>query len=514
MNVDRLDVQLVAREPAEAQDLGLQLLRRNARATFGAVFLVIGPVWALALLVGSASTAWGLFAIWWVKPLMDRVAIHVLSRAVFGQAPTILQTVSALPSMIDRHLVALLTWRRLDFRRSLWFPTACLEGLRGKELKERYGAVKYGRVAREATVSTVVFLLLEMALALAGLVLCIWMLPEGWFPDSWSMFIGDAPETFGYQWLSLVSWFPGLLICEVAYTAAGFGMYVSRRTELEGWNVELAFQRLGARLTAAARRGVAILAPLLVASLALLGTADAREVQGGAGGAPVPVAGDASEQLTEPGEIARDVLTHPDFDTTEEQTTWVPRFDPEGDGLGDSSTALLVAQILKALGWVAVAVILIGLTVHIARRMETGRVSLAAKRAPRPVEAFGLDLREESLPADIAAEAQALARQGAIVACLSLLYRGALQRLVESEELDIFPGDTEHDCMRRVSDAARVGKSGTVAERADYFGALTGRWLTAAWGASPPGAEDALALCEGWALHFQTQRPLQLGGVR
>ncbi len=509
MNVDRLDVQLVAREPDEAQDLGLQLLRRHARATFGSVFLVIAPVWALALFVGSASAWGGMLAIWWAKPLMDRVAIHVLSRAVFGAAPSILQTVAAVPSMIDRHLIAALTWRRFDLRRSLWMPTACLEGLAGKDLKERYGAIKFGAVSRDASISTITFVHIEMALACAGFILAIWMLPESWLPDIWWFLIGEVPEsTSRYQWLSTGAWLPGLLITEVAYTAAGFGMYVSRRTELEGWNVELAFQRMGARLVAAARRGIAICMPLLISAAALLGTAHASGVQG----TESPAAGPVSEQLTDPGEIAQDVLSHPDFATSKETTTWVPAFDTGGETEDGTAIMHFLAQVLKSLGWIAVGAILIALTVYIARRMETGRVVGVVKAAPKPVEAFGLDIREESLPEDIAQAAKELALQGAIVPCLSLLYRGALHRLVESEALEIFPGDTEHDCMRRVAEAD--GPSASQGPLSNYFGSLTNRWLTAAWGASPPGAEDAVALCDGWATHFGAQGSRAGGGKR
>lgn len=515
MNVDRIDVQLVAREPDEAQDLGLQLLRRHAGATFGAVLIVIAPIWALALFVGSASAFGGALAIWWAKPIMNRVAIHVLSRAVFGATPTVLQTVAAVPSMIDRHLLALLTWRRLDLWRSLWFPTAVLEGLRGKDLKERYAAIKYGPVERQASVSTFTFLHIEMALATAGFFLAVWMLPEGWLPDFWWVLIGEEPlMNSRYQWVSMISWLPGLMICEVAYTAAGFGMYVSRRTELEGWNIELAFQRLGSRLAAAARRGVAILLPFVLSAIALLGPLLAQDL----GEASPPAEAQGNPELTEPGDIARDVLDHPDFSVTKETKTWVPDFDTGGDGVGGSAFMGFLATVVKGLGWILVGAAIIGLIVYLARRAETVRVLGAVKRAPKPVEAFGLDLREESLPADIAAAAKELARQGAIVPCLSLLYRGALHRLVEGDELELFPGDTEHDCMRRVSESAHAGSGSpgavpdAVARRADYFGSLTRRWLNAAWGASPPGSDDAIGLCDGWAIHFQGQPKVRRGG--
>lgn len=505
MRVEHLDVQLVARGPAEAQDLGLQLLRRHAWPTFGAVLAVMAPIWALALYASAASAWVGSLAIWWIKPLIDRVVVHVLSRAAFGATPRIRETLAALPSMIDRPLLELLTWRRLGLRRSLWLPVASLEGVRGKDLSGRYREVSFGTVGQEAAISTLVFLHIEFALATAGFLLALWLLPDGWLPDVLSLLVGDAPTAVRYQWLSFATWLPGLLICEVAYAAAGFGLYVSRRTELEGWNIELAFQRLGTRLADAARRGIAIALPLLVclalSSGASAGTSSLDQDATGDGGSRQAL------ETTDPVEIARDVLSHSDFDTTREQTFYTPAWDIGG---GDSTgIAELIATVLKALGWILVGVIVIALVVYIARNAESRASTRDAPPRLRPVEAFGLDLREESLPEDIVGAAKDLARQGAIVPCLSLLYRGALHRLMTDDALDIFPGDTEHDCIRRVNDASTE----TSGRRAAYFEELTGSWLEAAWGQSPPLLDDALALCDGWGSHIGSRERLTGAGA-
>lgn len=494
MNVEQLDVQLVARGPAEAQDLGLQLLRRHAWPTFGAVLAVMAPLWALALYAGAASAWAGSLAIWWMKPLIDRVVLHVLSRAAFGSTPRIRETLAALPSMIDRPLLELLTWRRLGPRRSLWLPVACLEGLRGKGLAERYREVRYGTVGREAAVSALVFLHIEFALATAGFLLAVWALPDGWLPDVFSLLAGDAPGAARYQWLSFATWLPGLLACEVSFAAAGFGLYMSRRTELEGWNVELAFQRLGARLAAAARRGVALALPLLVC-VTLAAGVSAKSTPAGQEATRRGEAADLAE-LTDPVEIAQDVLSHPDFETTREQTFYRPKWNFD---VGEPGVGMLIASVLKAIGWIIAGITVIAVVVYIARHVEVRAAARGKSSRPRPVEAFGLDIREESLPADIVGAAKELARKGAIVACLSLLYRGALHRLMTDDALEIFPGDTEHDCIRRVNDASAENSS----DRAAYFEKLTGSWLEAAWGQSPPILDDALDLCDGWGLHLE-----------
>ncbi|HEX6689857.1 MAG TPA: hypothetical protein VF110_01765, partial [Burkholderiales bacterium] len=81
-----MSVALRRRTPWEAIDLGLSMLQQWWRATY-APHLVVGALIAAF----SLALAWWLerpwvaiLLIWWLKPLYDRVVLHVLSRAVFG----------------------------------------------------------------------------------------------------------------------------------------------------------------------------------------------------------------------------------------------------------------------------------------------------------------------------------------------------------------------------------------------------------------------------------------------
>ncbi len=489
MNVDRIDVRLAARPAYEAQDLGLQLLRRNARQTFGAVAAVALPIWAALLLLDLPSPGISLLVIWWLKPVLDRVALHVLSRAVFGQVPRVSETLAALPGLFDRPLIECLTWRRFQLRRSLWMPIACLEGLRGKDLRQRRSALEYGEAQGAATVATIVFLHLEGGLALSMFLLTASFLPDDLLPPFLDMIMDESFEsTRAYDWLSAATWLPCLLLVEVLYVAAGFGLYLSRRTQLEGWDIDLAFGRLGARLREAARRGIAV---GLALACACFGLADE------AWASPAPV--QSEEQSADPRDVALEVLEHEDFDT--EITVPKLRYSFDGDG-GGFGFGPLLGQALTVLAWGLLIAIVVALVVYLARRIERPVAALSAKRAPPPAAAFGLDLRPESLPADIAGAASELASRGEFVAALSLLYRGALARLVEHDQLEIAPGDTEHDCIARV----RAASEEPDGPRPTYFSRLTDSWLRAAWGASPPSSESTLALCEGWARHFEVPR--------
>src|SRR5687767_849205 len=130
MRLDQLSIELRPRTPWEAMDLGVALVRRHAAAVWKpwfvlttAAFVVcnalawaIGPVWLAAV------------AMWWLKPLFDRVPVYVLSRAVFGVVPDTRLVLRAPQVWAPGQLAAWLTWRRLDPGRALKLPVDLLEG--------------------------------------------------------------------------------------------------------------------------------------------------------------------------------------------------------------------------------------------------------------------------------------------------------------------------------------------------------------------------------------------------
>jgi hypothetical protein len=70
--------------------------------------------------------------------------------------------------------------------------------------------------------------------------------------------------------LLLGAWWLSVSLVEPIYVAAGFGLYLHRRTQLEAWDVELVFRRLAARARELAAAAAALLAvALLCGSLRL-----------------------------------------------------------------------------------------------------------------------------------------------------------------------------------------------------------------------------------------------------
>jgi hypothetical protein len=125
--------------------------------------------------------------------------------------------------------------------------------------------------------------------------------------------------------------------------------------------------------------------------------------------------------------------------------------------------------------------------------MSERQVSLAAENLPTHVG--GLDIRPQSLPDDIGAAARAEWFKGNVVACLSLLYRGALSALVTRYAAAIRSSFTEAECLN-------AAKSRVDASASAYLELLINAWLQAVYAARFPTEATVLALCDEFALHF------------
>jgi len=150
----------------------------------------------------------------------------------------------------------------------------------------------------------------------------------------------------------------------------------------------------------------------------------------------------------------------------------------------------------RAVVWVlaalAVALFIVGLRHWI--RVRAGAVKGAHAALPSHVR--DLDIRPESLPDQIGAAAAALWQRGEHRAALSLLYRGALSRLVHQHAVPIRAASTEGECMALA--AARLAP-----ERSAFFGRLVTAWQLAVYGARLPESSSVLALCADFDTQFR-----------
>ena len=246
MDLNDVAVAIRPRNHWEAIDLGFRMARELWRPLYGAWLCVLLPLSLLVHWLFADSLVWALLAIWWLKPLADRVLLIVLSRAVFGAVPSVRETLAALPGAVRSGFVHALTLARLDPGRSLNMPVWQLEGLTGSARRQRIRTLE--RRTRGAAVwHSVACWHLEAVIFFGVFLLTLSMIPpeltHTWDPWDW---ISTMP-----YWLELTLnafYVLAIFVVEPFFVAGGFCLYLNRRTVLEGWDIEIAFRRMAPRI--------------------------------------------------------------------------------------------------------------------------------------------------------------------------------------------------------------------------------------------------------------------------
>jgi hypothetical protein len=463
-----LTVALRRRSAWEATDLGLAMMQRWWRPVFAVHALVLAAVASVALLLGWAyDRVWlAIVAIWWLEPLYDRAVLNVLSRAVFGEVPGPGAVLRSAREWLFTGLLQSLTLHRFDLARSFNLPVRQLEGSRGREARERRSLL--GRRARGTAVwLTVVWVHFEAALlwsagALAGLLLPAQIERAGGAEDP---FFGGFFDALGSATLSDgVVYAAVLLLLEPFYVAAGFALYLNRRTLLEGWDIEVALRRI-------AEKHAGVAAAVLIAFATLL--------------VPPPAQAQSKEAKKEIAEV----LKAPEFGHYRETRTWQRRdpekpreFSGEADAMFEG-LGFALAKAAEVLFWGLVAAGAAYLLWQAARLLP--RAAPPPREAYRPPAAlFGMELAPDKLPPDVAAGAAALARAGRVREALSLLYRGALSELVHKRGVQLLPSHTEGEAVRLAG--------------MPYFAALAEAWGKCAYAKREPSAAEVERLAASY----------------
>lgn len=283
MKLETLSVELRPRSSWEAMELGAALVRRHAATIWIAWLLVTGPIFVLANLaawaLGHVWLAWLL--VWWLRPVFDRIPLYVLSRAVFGAAPGVAETLRAQFVWGWRPMLGHLTWRRFSPWRAAMLPVDLLEGADAARLAERRRVIG-GGVSGPAVLLTTACLHFLVALQISIVMLVALFVPNEVLPEAvrsaWATIETDPPD-WALVALNLVDWMAVAFI-EPFFIGAGFGLYLNRRTQLEAWDLEIVFRRMRRRL---ASIGVSVAAIAgLCGVLALSPPASAQACDGGA----------------------------------------------------------------------------------------------------------------------------------------------------------------------------------------------------------------------------------------
>jgi hypothetical protein len=496
VQLEHVRVVLRPRSTGEALDLGLALLRAWFAPLALTWLLTAVPVLLACLAWFGPWNPWAYVVWWWLAPMLERPLQFVLSRGVFGATPSAREVLRALPRTWSLHLPRGLLLQRLDPTRAVVQPAALLEGVSGRVLARRESLLRSDQWGACLMLMQAA-LAFELVLAGSTLLGVYYLHPASGEFEDWLGSLVDPNQSMA--WVTPLAALLAFSLGSFVRACSGFALYLNRRTEVEGWDLEVALRVLAqrARASAPAQRSTAVASAAWAPLVLLLFTLQAEPAprSDAAQQAPLPelvsAPAEPPAQVQDPVALADEILDGPEFHRrVKSKQLRLPgtagRASVPGLGwFGGLFEILLWAALVGALAllvwWIALRT----------PQVLAGRVGAQAA----PTEAFGLDIRPESLPADVAAAAADLWARGDERAALSLLYRGAIARLVDGGGLEIGIGDTEVDCLARV----RATSPGPVAQ---YFAALTRGWTTLAWSREPITPATFSELCAGWRRAF------------
>lgn len=538
MRIDDLSVVLRPRSGWEAVELGFALTRRHARTIWLSWLATTLPVFAVLNALGWWLDMLWLppLLLWWLKPAFERAPLFVISRGVFGQQPSVRETLRG-QFQFARSIWPWLLWLRLSPSRALLMPVDMLEGVEGPLRRARRQAL-----ARNASGTAALILLVclhvetILGLGLIGLVVTLTPI-EFMEPAAQAVWehLFEEPPLWAQVVMNLIYWI-GVSLMAPFYVGAGFALYLNRRTQIEAWDIELGFRRLAARLASVGRLGSVLLAALLCLALTLPTQAEAQEDAGSPDAAKPEIApslrtrpsveeridhaGPGGSALAKPQGSDRfaqvfaheyradtdvfvvqaaEVYEKAELNPISTETVWVPRDRELRSGSQPQlqprfgwleSLGRGIALLIENLFWLLAAALLVLLVATHRRWLPALGFETVSRRVPRSRHEAA-DAEAEPLPADIAGAAEALWRQGQRRAALALLYAGGVERVVERTGEPLPPGSTESDCLRRARKLGTQGFGG-------LFPRIVRHWQAAAYADRLPPDVDFLDLLEGW----------------
>lgn len=249
MQLEEINIQLRPRTASEALDLGRVMMLAwydGALRAWGMTYIAFGIPLLLLLWKHQAIA---LLIIWWLKPIGDRALLFAFSRSLFGTTTSIRDVWRALPGLLkNTGLLSALTLRRFTLRRAFLLPVWQLEGQRGRQGRQR-ARVLSSRVDNLSVGLTVFCANMSLAIALSLPLLIESFVPEGregiFRIGEWIRSEQGMPASA--EFVLILAYMFAESIVEPFYIASGFSLYLNRRSELEGWDIELAFRRLTSR---------------------------------------------------------------------------------------------------------------------------------------------------------------------------------------------------------------------------------------------------------------------------
>jgi len=512
MDLEKITAKIRPRRGWEAIDLGVSLVQKHALVLYKIWFTITLPLFILLSVAFHSNPIAAVFVFWWLKPIVERPLLHFLSRELFGEGLSAKQCIKAFFSVAKIQWFMSLTLRRFSFTRSFDLPLIQLEGLKGNARSKRLRVIHSGD-SGSAVWLTIIFVVVEMIIYFSIISLIYLMTPDIYLENFkiWEWISMESESIIVAHTLNFITYIAYSLMAPF-YVACGFSLYINQRTQLEAWDIELAFKRLASRLSERSSNSNVRLASWIAVGFLVVATSFLPFQNVHAGESEIPTEKvekkdpDWKEKLDfdnlsheDSKKIIEEIKSGDDFHRMEKVESNEYRSTPDLDDIdaepfdfspGWFTFAKIMAVIIEFALWIFIAVLILFLILKYKHLIVR---SYGNKKVPkkRPTKLFGLDLTSESLPDKPWLVAKQLIDDNQYREALSLLYRASLIWYIDHSDAVIKEGYTELECLKHITNS--VSQQSSL-----YMKNLTNNWRGLAYAHQIPEVNQLNELCDRW----------------
>ena len=474
----------------EASDLGVFLWRNNWVPMILFMGIPAAILFFIYLIAVKLETEWisqitAIF-IWWLKPLVDRFGLQVISVRFFEPHSPLRSLFKNLGKNLRKGLFEDLLWRRFSPFRSARMPLLVLERIKGKTYKRRKQLLTRNGLGFGLPL-IMICIGISMALNIGELIF-IQNIASNFRESS-----GNYLEFFNENifFLSVLFYINELLI-ETLYVCMGFSLYINSRVETEGWDIELLFKNCVEKKKKAFLQKPAITA-LMVVLFLFIGLSPAQTQENSQDNKPV-----YTPEILRPAQVSeksKETLNHilesPEFGT--EKSSWKIQFKQSDSSPKDNTR-------IKRLSFPALKEIL-----GIILRFALGAALIAAlgigaffayryRKSLFPGQDGKSSIDKEAFPDEprmLLQKAEELHRKGKIREAWALCFRTFTAIFTKYWFLSVPAEATEYETLTLV-------RKNSTDSSINEFAAFVRHWISFAYGGREPAAgtfEQALASC-------------------
>jgi hypothetical protein len=472
----------------EAADSGVLLWRGNFSLLIPS-FAV--PIWILACclrLLPDNLTFLSYLILWWLKPLFDRLVLHVISVGFFGspgdfplgfpEANRVKRIFRGLWGTLCRALPGDLLWRRFNPGRAAYTAVRVLERGDQKQYRQRSKALVSGGLGFSFLIGILCFILEGMLLfgELLFAILTVYML----FPASSPFMQTDtaALEIFAYA-----AYCFNYVLVESLYVCMSFSLYINSRVELEGWDLQILFKKFaGAAPVEKVRESAVKALPVICLLFFILTGSASPPTYAQEYVEPFPEFFPAISESTL--ENLEAILASDDFGSEREGWGIRYKYSRETPEIPDVDVDSWLYEIRQVFGYFLRFIVILALVASLGFALYW--LSKLRRKGLFPLrdtgKSYANPLMSGECPESLFAKAEDFFQTGnrreAWAACLA----GCLGVYARDHSV-YFPVDaTEYGCLALARSA--------LGSKAEGFGELVEDWVLLAYGGRPP-AEDA-----------------------